>query len=72
MCSPRRDGQQDLLATVVERFKADEGLACRFFNMNNTYLFVADYKCWLMVNYNEVDAYGAGGDYVAEPRPPLP
>ena len=39
-------------------------MACRFFNMNNTYLFVADYKCWLMVNYNEVDAYGAEGDYV--------
>ena len=35
-----------------------------FFHMNNTYLFVGDYKYWLMVDYNEVDAYGAEGDYV--------
>ena len=49
---------------MVERFKAGEGVACRFFSMNNTYLFVGDYKYWLMVDYNEVDAYGAEGDYV--------
>ena len=59
-----KDRQQDLLAAVVERFKAGEGVACRFFSMNNTYLFVGDYKYWLMLDYNEVDAYGAEGDYV--------
>ena len=59
-----KDGQQDLLAAVVERFKAVEGVACRFFSMNNTYLFVGDYKYWLMLDYKEVDAYGAEGDYV--------
>ena len=59
-----KDAQQDLLAAVVDRFKAGEGVACRFFSMNNTYLFLADYKYWLMVDYNEVDAYGAEGDYV--------
>ena len=59
-----KDGQQDLLAAVVERLQAGEGVACRFFQMNNTYLFVGDYKYWLMVDYNEVDAYGAEGDYV--------
>ena len=31
-----RDGQQDLLAAVCERFRAGEGVACRFFSMNNT------------------------------------
>ena len=59
-----KDGQQELLTAVVERFKGGEGVACRFFHMNNTYLFVGDYKYWLMVDYNEVDAYGAKGDYV--------
>ena len=59
-----KDGQKDLLSAVVERFREGEGVACRFFSMNNTYLFVADYKYWLMVDYNEVDAYGAEGDYV--------
>ena len=64
-----KDGQKDLLAAVVERFKADEGVTCRFFHMNNTYLFVSDYKYWLMVDYNEVDAYGAEGDYVLNRAP---
>ena len=59
-----KDGQKDLLTAVVERFKGGEGVACRFFSMNNTYLFVGDYKYWLMLDYNEVDAYGAEGDYV--------
>ncbi len=59
-----RDGQKELLAAVVERFKAGEGVACHFFSMYNTYLFVGDHKYWLMVNYNEVDALGTAGDYV--------
>ena len=59
-----KDGQQELLSAVVERFKAGEGVACRFFHTQNTYLFVGDHKYWLMVDYNEVDAYGAEGDYV--------
>ena len=59
-----KDGQQELLAAVVERFKAGEGVTCRFFSMNNTYLFIGDYKYWLMVDCNEVDPYGTQGDYV--------
>ena len=59
-----KDGQKGLLAAVVERFKAGEGVACRFFSMNNTYLFIGDHKYWLMTDYNEVDAFGAEGDYV--------
>ena len=30
-----KDGQKELLAAVVERFKTGEGVACRFFNMRN-------------------------------------
>ena len=59
-----KDGQKELLAAVVERFKAGEGVACRFFRMHNTYLFVGDHKYWLMVDFNEVDSYEAEGDYV--------
>ena len=37
-----RDGQQELLAAVCERFRSGEGVACRFFSMDNTYLFIGD------------------------------
>ena len=36
-------------------------MACRFFRMNNTYLFIGDYKYWLMVHWDDV---GPGGDHV--------
>ena len=44
----KRDGQQELLAAICDRFRSGEGVACRFFRMNNTYLFVGDHKYWLM------------------------
>ena len=31
-----RDGQLELLAAICGRFRAGEGVACRFFSMNNT------------------------------------
>ena len=37
-----KDSQKELLAAVCERFRAGEGVACRFFRMNNTYLFIGD------------------------------
>ena len=33
-----KDGQQELLEAVCQRFRAGEGVACRFFRMKNTYL----------------------------------
>ena len=59
-----RDDQKDLLAAVCERFLAGEGVACRFFSMNNTYLFIGDHKYWLMTDYNNIDPYNDEGDYV--------
>ena len=56
-----KDGQLELLEEVCERFRAEEGVACRFFRMNNTYLFIGDYKYWLMTHWDEVTP---GGDYV--------
>ena len=59
-----RDAQQDLLAAVCERFLAGEGVASRFFSMDNTYLFIGDHKYWLMTDYHEIDAHNDEGDYV--------
>ena len=59
-----RDGQQELLKAVCERFRAGEGAACRFFTMNNIYLFIDEYKHWLMTDYNDIDPYNDEGDYV--------
>ena len=56
-----KDGQQELLEEVCERFRAEEGVACRFFRMNNTYLFIGDYKYWLMTHW---DALEPEGDHV--------
>ena len=59
-----KDGQQDLLAAVCERFRAGEGVAARFFRMENIYLFIGDHKYWLMTDYNDIDPYEDVGDYV--------
>lgn len=59
-----KDDQRDLLAAVCARFRAGEGVACRFFTMRNTYLFIGDYKYWLMDDYAKVDPYRDAGDYV--------
>ena len=57
-----KDDQRELLAAVRDRFRAGEGVACRFFRMNNTYLFIGEYKYWLMTHYDDIDPYE--GDYV--------
>ena len=59
-----KDDQRELLAAVCNRFRAGEGVACRFFSMNNTYLFIGDYKYWLMSDYTDIDPYNDEGDYV--------
>ena len=56
-----KDGQQELLEAVCDRFRAGEGVACRFFRMNNTYLFIADHKYWLMTHWDDLEP---GVDYV--------
>ena len=58
------DGQQELLDAVCERFRAGEGVASRFFSMNNTYLFIGEYRYWLMSDYNDIDPYNDEGGYV--------
>ena len=58
-----KDNQRELLAAVCARFRVGEGVACRFFNMNNTYLFIGDYKYWLMTDYNAIDPCNDKVDY---------
>ncbi len=59
-----RDSQCELLDAICTRFRAGEGVSCSFFRMNNTYLFIGDYKYWLMTDYNDIDPYNDEGDYV--------
>ena len=40
----QKDQQRELLEAVRARFRNGEGVPCRFFAMNNVYLFVGDYK----------------------------
>ncbi len=56
-----KDGQGELLKAICERFRAGEGVACRFFGTKNTYLFIGEYKYWLMTQW---DAIEPGVDYV--------
>ena len=60
----RKDNQRDLLAAMCERFRAGEGVACRFFSMRNTYLFIGEHKYWLMTDFNHIDPYRDQVDYV--------
>ena len=59
-----KDNQRELLDAICARFRAGEGVACRFFSMNNTYLFIGDHKYWLMTHYNNINPYNDEGDYV--------
>ena len=51
----RKDGQEELLAAFCERIERGEGVECRFFHQTRPYLFLDDYKYWIMVECNEVD-----------------
>ena len=40
---------------IRERFRNGEGVACRFFRMDNTYLFLGNHKYWLMSHWDALD-----------------
>lgn len=56
-----RDSQQELLLAVCQRFRAGEGVSCRFFSMQNTYLFIGEHKYWLMTHWEKIEP---GTNYV--------
>ncbi len=65
-----KDNCADLVDRIVKRWKAGEGVKCRFFRMENTYLFIGDYKYWIMVPYEEFDLEVARReDYVLNRAP---
>lgn len=51
----KKDGQEELLDEVCKRFCAGEGVDGRFFRMKNKYLFIGDYKYWLMTPCTKID-----------------
>ncbi|MCY3545026.1 MAG: hypothetical protein OXH22_13460 [Chloroflexi bacterium] len=51
----KKDGQEELLAAVCKRFCAGEGVDGRFFRLKNKYLFIGDYKYWLMTPCDKMD-----------------
>ena len=55
MSSSRRTSKQELLAAVCKRFCDGEGVDGRFFSMKNKYLFIGDYKYWLMTPCDKID-----------------
>ena len=51
----KKDGQEELLAAFCERIERGEGVECQFFHQRCRYLFLDDYKYWIMVECSEVD-----------------
>ena len=51
----KRDGQQELLAAFCERITRGEGVECHFFHQRRKYLFLGDYKYWIMVECSDID-----------------
>ena len=64
----RKDNQRELFDLVCARFRAGEGVECRFFTMRNTYLFIGGYKYWLMTHWDKVRLDG-GEEYVLNRAP---
>ena len=63
----KKDKQEELLEAVCKRFCAGEGTNGRFFRMKNKYLFIGDYKYWLMTPCTEIDL--KKDDYVLNRAP---
>ena len=51
----QKDDQRELLEAVCQRLRDGEGVPSRFFAMRNAYLFIGDYKYWLMTPPDQVD-----------------
>ena len=51
----KKDGQEKLLAAFCERINRGEGVECRFFHQKRKYLFLGDYKYWVMTDCSTID-----------------
>ena len=48
-----KDGQQELLAAFLHRVSRGEGVECRFFRRTQKYLFLGEYKYWVLRDGDE-------------------
>lgn len=60
-CYNASSHEESELEAVCRRFRDGEGVSGRFFRMRNTYLFIGDYKYWLMTHWDKIEP---GVDYV--------
>ncbi|MCY3544663.1 MAG: hypothetical protein OXH22_11580 [Chloroflexi bacterium] len=51
----KRGEYEELLEEICKRFCDGEGVDGKFFSMRNKYLFIGDYKYWLMTPCAEID-----------------
>ena len=47
--------QEELLDAFCERIGRGEGVECRFFHQTRHYLFLGDYKYWIMLECGDID-----------------
>ncbi len=64
----RDDNQRELYELVCSRFRAGEGVDGWFFSFGNTYLFLGEYKYWIMTHWDEVDL-DDGQNYILNRAP---
>ncbi|MDE2955803.1 MAG: hypothetical protein OXU68_02170 [Bacteroidota bacterium] len=50
-----KDDQRELIELVCCRLRAGEGVKATFFGRPNTYLFIGDYKYWLMTHWDSIN-----------------
>ena len=51
----QKDAQQELLAAFCQRILRGEGVECRFFHQTRPYLFLGNYKYWVMDEVQGID-----------------
>ena len=49
-----KDSQADLFGEICRRMCAGEGVDGSFFKLNNTYLFLGEYKYWFMTPCHKI------------------
>ena len=51
----QKDAQQELLAAFCHRILRGEGVQCHFFHQTRPYLFLGEYKYWVMGEVKGID-----------------
>ena len=51
----QKDKQQDLLSAFCHRILQGEGVKCHFFHQTRPYLFLGEYKYWVMDEVEDIN-----------------